>query len=80
MARKKTTKKDHKPRTLKEEASDELLALQAIYEAFDLHDDGLGFTLRIVPHPGEAQENWVSVTVVFRRAPLLILSDLSSLL
>lgn len=67
MARKKAKKKDHKAHALKEEATDELLALQAIYEDFDLHDDRMGFTLRIVPHPGEAQENWVSITLAFRQ-------------
>eukprot|EP00884_Botryococcus_braunii_P014774 jgi/Botrbrau1/23298/Bobra.0102s0039.1 len=66
MARKKAKKKDHKAHSLKEEATDELLALQAIYEDFELHDDGMGFTLRIVPHPGEAQENWVSIKLAFR--------------
>jgi hypothetical protein len=41
----------------REEAREELLALEAIFgEDITLHEDGaaLGFTLRVVPHPGEA--------------------------
>jgi translation initiation factor 2-alpha kinase 4 len=66
MARKRAKKKKSKDHVLKEEAADELLALEAIFEEFDLHDDGMGFNLRIVPHPGEAEANWVSADLVFR--------------
>lgn len=46
----------------KEAAADELIALKAIFEEdLVLHNNEHGFTLRVVPHPGEAQVNYVSV-------------------
>ena len=46
----------------KEAAADELVALKAIFEEeLVLHDNAQGFTLRVVPHPGAAQVNYVSV-------------------
>lgn len=49
-----------------EEAREELLALEAIFgEDLSVHDGGsLGFNLRVVPHPGEAAANHVSLTLV----------------
>lgn len=53
-----------------EEAREELLALEAIFgEDIALREDGpgsagLGFTLRVVPHPGEAAANYAEVTLV----------------
>lgn len=52
-----------------EEAKEELLALTAIFgEDIEVHEghDSLGFTLQVVPHPGEAEANYVSVTLVVR--------------
>jgi translation initiation factor 2-alpha kinase 4 len=52
-----------------EEAREELLALAAIYgEDIEVHEGhaSLGFSLRVVPHPGEASANYVSVTLVVR--------------
>ncbi|PSC69649.1 putative serine threonine-kinase GCN2 isoform B [Micractinium conductrix] len=51
----------------REEAREELLALEAIFgEDIALQQDGaaLGFKLRVVPHPGEAEANYVAVTLV----------------
>ncbi|KAL4429633.1 hypothetical protein ABPG77_008682 [Micractinium sp. CCAP 211/92] len=51
----------------REEAREELLALEAIFgEDITLREDGagLGFALRVVPHPGEAAANYVAVTLV----------------
>lgn len=53
----------------REEAREELLALAAIYgDDIDVHEshESLGFSLRAVPHPGEASANHVSVTLVVR--------------
>lgn len=51
----------------REEVRDELLALEAIYgEDFEARGDGSGFSLRVVPHPGEAEANHVSVKLVVR--------------
>ncbi len=52
-----------------EEAREELLALEAIFgEDLTVHEGSLGFTLRVVPHPGEAAFNHVAVTLVVRCA------------
>lgn len=52
---------------IKQEIAEELLAIEAIYaEDFQLHDDGVGFTLHIVPHPGELQANYVAVDLDVR--------------
>ena len=49
---------------------DELLALEAIYsEAVAVREDQGGFTMTVVPHPGEAEENYVSVQLIVRWAP-----------
>ena len=67
----KKKKKGQRRRAIKdlsqEEAREELLALQYIFgEDLVVHEDRLGFTLSIVPHPGEAQANHVAVTLVAR--------------
>ena len=51
-----------------EEIREELLALEAIFgEDLAVHDGaGLGFSLHVVPHPGEAAANHVSLTLVVR--------------
>lgn len=52
-----------------EEAREELLALEAIFgdDLSPAHDGrALGFALRVVPHPGEAAANYVSLTLVVR--------------
>ena len=54
-----------------EEIREELLALEAIFgEDLAVHDGaGLGFSLHVVPHPGEAAANHVSLTLVVRCSP-----------
>lgn len=50
-----------------EEAREEVLALSAIFgEALEVRDDEGGFTLRVVPHPGEAMANHVAVQLIVR--------------
>jgi translation initiation factor 2-alpha kinase 4 len=50
-----------------EEAREEMVALDAIFGAdFAAHDDGRGFDLRVVPHPGEAESNFVSAALKLR--------------
>lgn len=50
-----------------EEAREELLALEAIFgEDLAVHEGSLGFSLRVVPHPGEAAANHVSLMLVVR--------------
>ena len=49
-----------------EEAAEELAALQAIYESIELDDDRHGFSLRVLPHPAELQENLVSTVLSVR--------------
>lgn len=47
---------------------EELLALSAIYgeESCCLDTDNHGFVLKVVPHPGEAAANFVSVKLAVR--------------
>eukprot|EP00873_Tetraselmis_striata_P037636 jgi/Tetstr1/457900/TSEL_044419.t1 len=50
-----------------EEAAEEMVALEAIFGAeFAAHEDGRGFDLRVVPHPGEAEANFVAATLKLR--------------
>lgn len=50
-----------------EEARDELLALRAIYgEDLCELEHGAGYSLPVVPHPGMAESNRISVVLVFR--------------
>ncbi|KAG2496142.1 hypothetical protein HYH03_005744 [Edaphochlamys debaryana] len=50
-----------------QETEEELLALAAIYgEDLDVHYDGAGFDLLVVPHPGMADENLCSVELSVR--------------
>jgi hypothetical protein len=45
-----------------EEQRDELLALSLIYcEDLSAEEDGSGFSLVVLPHPGEAETNHVRV-------------------
>ncbi|KIZ01806.1 putative serine/threonine-protein kinase GCN2 [Monoraphidium neglectum] len=55
------------PPEVKQEIAEEILALEAIYgEDFQLDADGVGFALRVVPHPGDAQAGFTSVTLHVR--------------
>jgi hypothetical protein len=50
-----------------EGAQEELIALSAIYgEELQPDSDCLGFSLKILPHPSDAEPNYCSVTLVFR--------------
>lgn len=50
-----------------EEVREELLALEAIYgEDLAVHEEGLGFSLHVTPHPGEAAANHVSCQLAVR--------------
>ncbi len=50
-----------------DEQRDELLALQAIYgDDLDVHHDGAGFDLQVVPHFGLQENNYVSVQLSVR--------------
>lgn len=56
---------------IKQEIAEELLAIEAIYaEDFQLHADGVGFTLHIVPHPGDLHANYCFVDLDVRWAVL----------
>ncbi len=61
---KKTTAADNP------DVQDELMALSAIYaeDAFRMHEDGQGFALLVVPSPGNAEENYVSVVSIDQRS------------
>jgi hypothetical protein len=49
------------------EQEEEMIALSAIYGAdLELHEDGTGFNLRVVPHPGELEANFVSLQLQVR--------------
>jgi hypothetical protein len=55
------------PAEVKQEIAEEILALEAIYgEDFLLDADGVGFGLRVVPHPGEAQASFTGVVLHVR--------------
>lgn len=50
-----------------EEAKDELLALESIFgHDFQLHRDGHGFSMVVLPHSGEEEANFVSVELDVR--------------
>ena len=49
-----------------EEAAEELAALAAIYDDIQIDDDRHGFSLRVLPHPAELQENLVSTVLSVR--------------
>ncbi|CAD7701489.1 unnamed protein product [Ostreobium quekettii] len=65
---KKRRKIPKKPaQKLDSSVEEEVEALKAIYiDDFDLHEDGRGFNLRVVPHPGDAEENYVSAVLKVR--------------
>jgi len=49
------------------EAKEEMIALSAIFDSsFEVHEDERGFNLLVVPHPGQADDNFVSVKLVAR--------------
>lgn len=52
----------------KAEVHDELLALEAIFGEEIQLDNSNGFILRVVPHPGEAETNYVSIQLEIRCA------------
>lgn len=61
----------------REEAKDELLALSAIFgDALTVKDDEQSFVVHVVPHPGEAETNYVSVNLEVRcvRKPFKIIN------
>jgi len=69
MGKKKKKKSKHasKAAAIKQEIAEEILALEAIYaDDFQLHADGIGFALRVVPHPGSLQDNYNSVELNVR--------------
>lgn len=68
MAKKKKKRQHtHKAAATKAEIAEEILALAAIYDAdFSLHDDGLGFQLLVVPHPGYHSDNHATVELHVR--------------
>jgi hypothetical protein len=50
----------------RQEIAEEILALEAIYASdFTLHQDGLGFALRVVPYTSE-QDNFTAVELNVR--------------
>lgn len=50
-----------------EEAKDEILALESIFgQDFQLHGDGHGFSMVVLPHAGEEEETFVSVELDVR--------------
>jgi hypothetical protein len=55
------------PPEVKQEIAEEILALEAIYgDDFSLDADGVGFRLRVVPHPGDAQAGFTSAVLHVR--------------
>jgi hypothetical protein len=77
MANKKKKKKQQHSSSsraaVKQEIAEEILALEAIYEDdFSLHEDGIGFQLHVVPHPGYHSDNHCSVELHVRSVVLLL--------
>lgn len=65
MGKKKKPKP--KPAVDAQEANDELLALESIFaQEFSRHADGHGFSLTVLPHPGDAEINFISVDLEVR--------------
>lgn len=55
---------------VKETVAEELVAISAIFpDEFSLHEDGIGFQLLCVPHPGNHISNHCSVELHIRCAP-----------
>lgn len=64
---KKKKKKSAKRRDLTQEAKEELDVLAAIFgDQFIIDEDARGFVLRVVPHPGRTEPNYVSVQLGVR--------------
>jgi hypothetical protein len=52
---------------VRQEIAEEVLALAAIYgDDFQLDADGLGFALRVTPHPGDAAASFTGATLRIR--------------
>jgi hypothetical protein len=68
MAKKKKKIKKHTVGfALSQDVTDEIIALAAIYgEDFELDEDSHGYTVRIVPHPGDVEPNLVAVKLHIR--------------
>lgn len=67
MGRKKKKKGNNKHAFDFEEAEEEMLALHGIYDQdFHEHEFGRGFTILIVPHPGDTLLNQCSVEMEIR--------------
>lgn len=65
---KKQKKKLQNTQGGREDARDELVALEAIFgEDLEVHPDEQGFTLRVVPHPGDVETNYVFVQLQIRQ-------------
>jgi hypothetical protein len=65
--KKKKTKKQSAGWALSQEVTDEIIALAAIYgEDFELDEDSHGYTVRIVPHPGDFEPNLCAVKLHIR--------------
>jgi hypothetical protein len=76
MAKKKKKRTAPSVADIKHEVAEEILALQAIYaDDFRLHEDGVGFAVTVVPHPGALETNYVSLELHVRwaRAPAAVL-------
>lgn len=51
----------------KQEIAEEILALSSIFsEEFQLDEDGVGFCLSVVPHPGSSEDNYTSACLHIR--------------
>lgn len=65
--KKSKQKKDAREQLENAESREELLVLQAIFaEAMEVRPDESGFSIRVVPHPGEAAANHVAVQLIVR--------------
>lgn len=77
-------KKQRRPPTNAEgeQAAEELAALEAIYgDDIQIDEDRHGFSLRVLPHPAELQENLVSSVLCVRsisNAPYLPIDYLTA--
>jgi hypothetical protein len=68
MAKKKKKRLPQRQKeNIKLAIAEEILALEAIYgEDFQLHEDGIGFALKVVPHPGALEDNFVTIELHVR--------------
>ena len=61
--KKKQAKKKAQPEPDETHSADELLAIEAIWPECQAHEDRHGFSLRVVPHLGEANHCAVSLNI-----------------